>query len=185
MAASATGWWMRLIADKSDLAALLAGGVHAGGRRGGEFLDRPIGVPGGVDHAFAAGDPGELMSRRSQRQLDLPGGIVAQAAGDDGAHLVAKPGEAAEVVEHAALAAPEEHVGVGRQLVPVGAELHLPLRTMVGEVAVDDAVLQHAAERQRKAARRPGELPGDHVVGADQHRRAECDRGHAARNAGG
>ena len=76
------------------------------------------------DHAFAAGDPGQLMRRRSQRQLDLPGGIVAQAADDDGAHLVAQPGEAAEVVEHAALAAPEEHVGVGRQLVAVRAELH-------------------------------------------------------------
>ncbi len=114
------------------------------------------------------------MGRRSQRQLDLPGGIGAQAAGDDGAHLVAKPGEAAEVVEHAALAAPEEHVGVGRQLVPVGAQFHLPLRAMVGEVAVDDAVLQHAAERQRKAARRPGELAGDRVVGAEQHRRARA-----------
>jgi hypothetical protein len=59
---------------------------------------------------------GELMSRRSQRQPDLPGGIVAQAAGDDGAHLVAKPGEAAEVVEHAALAAPEEYAGVQASL---------------------------------------------------------------------
>jgi hypothetical protein len=37
---------------------LPAGGMHAGRRRGGEFLDRPIGVPGGVDHTFAAGDPG-------------------------------------------------------------------------------------------------------------------------------
>ena len=99
------------------------------------------------------------MRRRSQRQLDLPGGIVAQAAGDDGAHLVAKPGEAAEVVEHAALAAPEEHVGVGRQLVPVRAKLQPLLRAMVGEVAVDDAVLKHAAERQREPPGVQASLP--------------------------
>ena len=44
---------------------------------------------------------------------------------------------------------------------------------MVVEVAVDDAVLKHAAERQREAAGRPGEPAGDDVVGAEQHHRAE------------
>ena len=74
-----------------------------------------------VDHAFAGRDPGELVGGGGERHLELQAGIVVQAAEHDLAHLVAKAVEAAELVEYAALAAPEEHVGVGGKLVAVGA----------------------------------------------------------------
>ena len=110
------------------------------------------------DHAFAGRDPGQLMRRRCQRQLDLQGGIFAQAAERRCvAHLVAQAGEAAELVEHAALAAPEEHVGVGRQFVAVRAELQPLLRAMVGEVArrrCRPAACGRTTARGRRASRR-------------------------------
>jgi hypothetical protein len=62
----------------------------------------------------------------------------------------------------------------------MGAEFELYLLAMVGQVAADDAVLKHAAERQPQSAGRPGEPPGDDVVGADEQRRSNKNRGHAA-----
>ena len=49
---------------------------------------------------------------------------------------------------------------------------------MVVEIAGDDAVLQHAAERQAVAARRPGDGFADDIIRAEQHDGAEhqCGR---------
>jgi len=97
-------------------------------------------------HHLCRQRPKVVECARLERQFDLPPRIIAQAADDDLAHLVAQSGEAAEVIEDAALAAPEEYVGVSRQLVAMLAQLEPLLRTMVRQVAVDDAILQHAAE---------------------------------------
>jgi hypothetical protein len=110
----------------------------------------------------------------AQRGLGLHGGIIAQAAEHDGAHLIAEAGKAAEFVEHAL--APQERVGVERQFVAVRAQLELRVRTMIIEIAGDDAVLQHAAERQAVAARRPGHRFADDIIRAEQHDGAEQQR---------
>ena len=65
----------------------------------------------------------------ANRGLDLQGGIIVQAAEHDGAHLVVKAGEAAELIEHAL--APQEGVGVERQIVAVRAELELLRRAVI------------------------------------------------------
>ena len=98
----------------------------------------------------------QLPRGGAQRGLDLHGGIFAQAAEHDGAHLVAEPSEAAELVEHAL--APQERVGVERQFVAVRAQLELRIRTMVVEITGDDAVLQHAAEGEAVTTGRPGDV---------------------------
>ena len=90
------------------------------------------------------------------------------------AHLVAEAVEAAQLVEQAA--APEQTSASLRHLVPVGAELQARIGAMVGEISLDDAVLQHAAEGEREAARGPGQAPGDQSIGGEHQRGAEHER---------
>ena len=74
----------------------------------------------------------------------------------------------------------KKSASVGK-LVAIGAELRQArVGAMLGEIARDDAGLQHAAERDRAAARRPGEAAGDRVVGGKQQRDARHDREAAA-----
>ena len=47
---------------------------------------------------------------------------------------------------------------------------------MVVEIALDDSILQHAAEGNSEAARRPGELSRESEIGREQHGRSGCDR---------
>ena len=153
---------------KADLAVLLAGGVHGGGGRGRELLDRPIGVPDGVHHAFAGRDPGQLMRRGGERHLDLPepdsrAGCRATIV------LISSPRPAKRPRLLKTLPLPLQKntsASVGSSW-RCAQSFSRCSRAMVGEVAVDDAVLEHAAERQREAAGRPGEPAGDDVVGAD------------------
>ena len=51
---------------------------------------------------------------------------------------------------------------------------------MLVEIFLDDTVLQHAAERQREAARRPGQPLGHDKVGGEHQRGAERERREAA-----
>ncbi len=106
--------------------------------------------------------------------FELQAGIVDEARERDRLHFVAEAGEAAEPVEQRA--APEPFVGVARQFVLVGAQLQARVGAVLVEIFLDDAVLQHAAERQRKAARRPGQPPGDRIVGGKHQHGAERQR---------
>ena len=143
----------------------------AGVACGANFSMIQCGVPDIGVHAVAGRDADELLGGRRERGLELRAGIGREAFAHDDAHLVAQPLEAAELVEQ--VGAPEEEVGVVGKLVAVGAELRQPrVGAMLGEIARDDAVLQHAAERDRAAARRPGEPAGDR----DNWRRAAARR---------
>ncbi len=51
---------------------------------------------------------------------------------------------------------------------------------MLVEIFLDDAVLQHAAEREREAARRPGQPLGHDKVGGEHQHGAERERREAA-----
>jgi len=127
-----------------DCAALLAGGAHRGNRGGRELLDDRVGMPNRIQYAFATADAYELARRGGQGADCLFGGVSAQTLDDDGAHLVAEPVEAAEPIEHAL--APEERVGVVGQLMTVIAQPEPRVGAVVGEVARDDAIVQHTAE---------------------------------------
>src|SRR5579859_5459285 len=89
-------------------------------------------------------------------------------------HLVAEPLEAAKLVEHAV--APQELVGGGGQLVAVGAELQLFLAAMLVQIFRDNAVLEHAAERDADAAGSPRKLTRQRIIGRQQHRAAQNQR---------
>src|SRR5262249_31919517 len=82
----------------------------------------------------------------------------------------AEAAEATELIEDAV--APEEIICGCRQLVAVRTELEPRRGTMVVEVALDDSILQHAAEGNAEAARRPGELPRQGEIRREQHRRS-------------
>ena len=167
----ATGTCRRLIAVKSSSPCCWRAAFIAGSACGAKRLDDPVGVPDVGVHAVAGGDAHELLGGRRDRGPELRAGIGGEAFAHDDAHLVAQPLEPAELVEQ--VGAPEEQVGVGRELVAVGAELRQArVGAMLGEIARDDAGLQHAAERDRAAARRPGEPAGDR----DSWRRAAARR---------
>jgi len=101
---------------------------------------------------------------------------------DDGAHLLAQAVESPEPVEYAL--APEEFVGGSRQFGLMRAQPEALIGAMLGQITRHDAVLQHAAERQCDAARRPGEAAGHRVVGGEQHHGAEDEGSGAARRSG-
>ena len=103
-------------------------------------------------------------------------------------HFLAKPGEATEFVKQRT--APEPDVGVIGKLVLVGAERQLRIRTMVFEILIDDAILQHASERQSESRRasRPDVSPLQNPrqrrarsQGAARARRFQCARAEVAR----
>src|SRR5690349_845486 len=95
--------------------------------------------------------------------------MLAQAAEHDVVHLVAKSGEAAELVESASASIPEEFVRVRGQLAPVRAQSKSRIGTMFVEILADEAVLEHASERQGQAAWRPAQLSRHQKIGADEH----------------
>ena len=146
-------------------------------------LDGVVGVPDPVDDAVAAFDHDQLSQRARAAVFGLQPRVVLQALEHDGLHFRFEAGKAPEPVEHAL--APEEIVGVGGQFGAVRAELgRVRVGAVLGEIARDDAVLQHAAEQQRGAARRPGEPAGGGEIAADHHDGAERKRGDRAADAG-
>jgi hypothetical protein len=92
----------------------------------------------------------------------LPERMFDQRTPDDEAHLVVQAPKTAKGVEHAV--APQEVVGGGRKLVTIGAEFQPLFRTMILQIARDDAILHHPAERDAVAAGRPCELSGQREV---------------------
>jgi len=94
---------------------------------------------------------------------------------DDEAHLFVEAAEATELVEDAV--APQEIIGGCRQFVAVRTKLEPRGWTMVVEIALDDAILQHAAEGNSEAARRPSELPRQGEIAREQH---GCSSGNGA-----
>ena len=141
-----------------------------------------VGVPDRGDHAFAGAHVDQLLAGGDQRGLGLQAGIGEHAGDRDLLHLGAETGEAAELVEQRA--APEPDVGIVRQLVLVGAQLKLRIGAVLVEIFRDDAVLQHAAEREREAARRPGQPLGHGIIGGKHQGDAERERDQAAPDAG-
>ena len=172
---------MRLMAAKPSSPRCCRAARMSGTTDGANCSIDRVGVPDRIHHAFAGVDAHQLARRRQQRHLGLQRRIVAQAFQHDRGHLVAQAVEAAEPVEHAF--APEERVGIGGQFVPMRAEPQPRVGAMIGEIARDDAVLQHAAERQRDAAGRPGQPSGSDEIRATQHQRAERQRRGAAGDA--
>ncbi len=113
--------------------------------------------------------------------LNLQAGIVDDAADRDVRHFLTESGEASKLVKQGT--APEPDIGVVGKLVLVGAERQFRIRTMVVEIFIDDAVLQHASERQRETAWRPGETFRHHKIrGKDKHA-AKREREHPIANA--
>ena len=149
----------RVDGGEVELTPLLPRGMHGGGRARRELLDHADGVPRAWHDAFAGRDVDELTQRRDRGGLELPGRIGAETLADDQAHLVAEPRKAAEPVEHRAVAAPEERVGVVGQLVAV----HAQPQPLVGAMLVQDsgrrcrpAACGRTRARRRPASRRSG-----------------------------
>ena len=84
-----------------------------------------------------------------------------------------RPLKAAERVEHAV--APQKLIGGGRQLVAIGTEFQLLLRTMLAQIMRDDAVLQHPSEGDAVTAGRPRQLSRQREIRRQQHRRTGDD----------
>ena len=152
-----------------EFALLLTCGAHGRQRGRREPFDHAVGVPDAGVHAVAGAHAHKLFGSPGDGGLDLQPRILDEAVEHDRVHFVVHALETAEPVEHAL--APEEHIGVVRQLVAMRAKLQTRIGTMIVEIARDDAGLQHAAERDGVAARRPGELAGHRVVRGDQHQR--------------
>src|SRR5207248_7275532 len=97
-----------------------------------------------------------------------------EAVQDDEAHFFAEAVEAAELIEYAPV--PQELIGSGRQLVAIRTQPESRVWAMLVEIALDDPILQHAAESNPEAARRPCELPRKGKIRREQHCRAgrEC-----------
>src|SRR5262245_7437592 len=123
---------------------LLPGLLHSRHFPWNEALDDSVGVPDLIVCPVPGRDQAELARGGRHCGFDLPQRILLQTVQDDKAHLLPEAAEAAELVEDAVT--PEEVVGVCRQLVAVRAELEPGVGAMVAEVALDDAVLQHAPE---------------------------------------
>src|ERR1700689_708520 len=104
---------------KADLAVLLPRCPHRRHDRRRVALDDAVSMQQRGADALTGSDRNQLPRGGAQRGVDLHGGIIAQAAEYDGAHLVAEAGEAAELVEHAL--APKKRVGVERQFIAVRA----------------------------------------------------------------
>src|SRR5262245_35218510 len=124
---------------KMQLAMLLPCLLHSRHFPWNEALDDSVGVPDSIMCPVPGRDQGELARGGRQCSFDLLQGILLQAVQDDEAHFIPEPGEAAELIEDAI--APEEVVGVRRQLVAIRAEPEPRVRAMVIEVSLDDAVL--------------------------------------------
>src|SRR5262249_13097663 len=157
-----------------ERAALLSGTLHRGYFFGNEVADDSVGVRDLIMHAVSACDLPELSCGSRERGFELQQRILLEAIQDDQAHFLAEAVEAAKLIEHAP--APQELIGSGRQLVAIRTQLEPRVWAMVVEIALDDSILQHAAESNPEAARRPGQLPRKSKVCREQHRRAgrEC-----------
>ena len=145
MEASATGTCRRLMAVKSSSPFCWRAACIAGSIAGAKFSIMPWVCQIELSTPSPVRTMTSCRNGRDRRGLELQQRIGAQALEHDRAHLVVEALEAAEPVEHAF--APEELVGVGRQLVAMVAQPQARIGAMLGEIACDDAVLQHAAER--------------------------------------
>ena len=156
------------------LTALLPGVVHGRHFARNVALDDAVGVPDLVVRASTARDQPQLRCRSRNGGFDLLQRIFLQTAQDDKAHLLAEAAEATELVEDAV--APQEVIGGRRQLIAIRTEFEPRGWTMVVEIALDDAILQHAAEGNAEAARRPNELPRQREIAREQHGRSRRNR---------
>ena len=156
---------------EGNLAALLARRPHVFFKLRRKVVDDEISVPDPVHHAFAGVHGDQLPGGGRGGGLNLQSRIFEQAVERDLFHLFAEPGKTAEFVEQ--LAAPEPDVGIIGKLILVGAETQRRIGAVLVEVFLDDAVLQHAAERQRESAGRPRHLLGHDVIGGERHHNAE------------
>src|SRR5262249_34289608 len=153
------------------LALLLPRLLQARHLLGNKALDDPVRVPNLIMYAITGGDKAELARGRRKSGFDLLQRIFMHAAEHDKTHLLTEPIEAAELIEDAII--PQEVVGGSRQIVAIRTELEPRIRTMIIEIALDDPVLQHTAERDTEAARRPRQLPRQGKVGGEQHCRSK------------
>ena len=154
-----------------EFALLLARRLHRRLELRRVVVHDEISVPGPMHDTFAGMHVDQLTRGGDRRGFELQRRIIDQALNGDVFHLLAETGEAAEPVEQRT--APEPDIGVARQRILVGAQPQLRVGAMVVEIFIDDAILQHAAERQRKAARRPCQAFGDRVIGGEHYDGAE------------
>src|SRR5262245_16963279 len=152
------------------LAALLPGALHGRHFAWNVALDDAVGVPDLIVRAVAGRDQPQLPCRSRKGGFDLLQRILLQTVQDDEAHLLVEAAEATELIEDAV--APQKIIGGCRQLVAVWTKLEPHEWTMVVEIALDDAILQHAAEGNSEAARRPRELPRQGEIAREQHGRS-------------
>src|SRR5262245_25658523 len=157
------------------LTALLPGVVHGRHFAWNVALDDAVGVPDLIVRAVTGRDQPQLRYRSRKGGFDLLQRILLQTVQDDEAHLLIEAAEATEFVEDAV--APQKIIGGCRQLVAVRTELEPRGWTMIVEIALDDAILQHAAEGNSEAARRPSELSRQGEIAHEQH---GCSRGNGA-----
>ena len=157
------------------LTALLPGAVHGRHFDWNVALDDAVGVPDLIVRAVTGRDQPQLPRRSRKGGFDLLQRILLQTVQDDEAHLFVEAAEATELVEDAV--APQEIIGGCRQFVAVRTKLEPRGWTMVVEIALDDAILQHAAEGNSEAARRPSELPRQGEIAREQH---GCSSGNGA-----
>ena len=156
-----------------EVPMLLMGRAHRLHLRRDVALDDAVSMRNPAVGAFPGADAYELMSGGHDRRLRLPQRIFGQRMQRDEAHLVIQAFEPAERVEHAL--APQEFIGSGGKLVAIGTELQFGLRTMIPEVARNDAVLQHPAECDAVTSGRPGQFSRQGEIGRQQHSGANND----------
>ena len=157
-----------------ELAPLLSGVLHRRHFFGNKAADDSVGVLDLIMHSVAACELPELFCRSGKRGFELQHRILLEAVQDDEAHFFAEAVEAAELIEYAPV--PQELIGSGRQLVAIRTQPESRVWAMLVEIALDDPILQHAAESNPEAARRPCELPRKGKIRREQHCRAgrEC-----------
>src|SRR5262249_56322640 len=105
-----------------------------------------------IVRALAGRDQPQLPCRGRKGGFDLLQRILLQTVQHDEAHFLAEAAEAAELIEDAV--APEKIIGGRRQLLAVKTKLEPRRGAMIGEVALDDAIPEHAGGKNSQAARR-------------------------------